>query len=145
MAKSKKSETCWKEYKRLKNKVTLESRKSKKKYYSEQLGQCKDINPSWKVLKSVIPNKNSPSNLTHDSDEIAKLTSEFNAHFANVAGNLRKRNGIDNVPNNSESIKSSVKHQGFIFSPVTEDEVLKSIDSLKNTKSVGIDDINYFI
>ena len=57
--------------------------------------------------------------------------------------NIRKRNGIDNVhvPNNTESIKSSVKHQGFIFSPVTEDEVLKSIYSLKNTKSVGIDDI----
>ena len=73
---------------------------------------------------------------THDSDEKAKLASEFNAHFANVAGNIRKRNGIDNVPNNTESIKSSVKHQGFIFSPVTEDEVLKS---------VGIDDINSFI
>ena len=147
MAKTKKSETCWKEYKRLKNKVTLESRKSKKKYYSEQLGQCKDRNQSWKVLKSVIPNKSSPSNLTHDSDEKAKLASEFNAHFANVAGNIRKRNGIDNVhvPNNTESIKSSVKHQGFIFSPVTEDEVLKSIYSLKNTKSVGIDDINSFI
>ena len=52
---------------------------------------------------------------------------------------------MDNVPNDTESIKSSVKHQRFIFSPVTEDEVLKLIDSLKNTKSVGIYDINSFI
>ena len=66
-----------KEYKRLKNKVTLESRKSKKKFYSKQLGQCKDRNQSWKVFKSVIPNKSSPSNLTHDSDEKSKLASEF--------------------------------------------------------------------
>ena len=73
--KTKKSEICWKEYKRLKNKVTLESRKSKKKYYSGQLGQCKDRNKSWKVLKSVIPNKSSPLTLTHDSDEKAKLIS----------------------------------------------------------------------
>ena len=86
-----------------------------------------------------------PTSRKKDIEKERKLASECNAHFANVAENIRKRNGIDNVQNNTESIKSSVKHQGFIFSPVTEDEVLKSIYSLKNTKSVGIDDINSFI
>ena len=140
------SEIFWKEYKRLKNKVTLEIRKSKKKYYSEQLGQCRDRNQSWKILKSVIPSSSSSSAFSHDPDENAKLSHEFNAHFANVATNVRKKNGLHDIPieNSNESLPFHVRHQ-FEFSLVCEDEVLKHLYSLKNTKSVGIDNISSFI
>ena len=147
-AKMKKSQVYWKEYKRLKNKVTLEIRKNKKKYYLEQLSQCKDRNQSWKILKTVIPNKKSKSNFAHDPEEKAKLAREFNTHFANVAEDLRKRYNFDCVSSKDTTghlKRNSSPHQKFVFSCVTEDEVLKLINSLKNTKSVGVDDISSFI
>ena len=137
-----KSETYWKQYKRLKNKVTLMIRKCKKKYFAEKLSQCNDRNQSWKVLKSFMPNKSSSSSFSHDKQENAELAKDFNTHFSSIAEKLRSC--FDDVPQPSKANSSKLSHE-FMFSSVNEEDVLKLIYSLKNTKSAGVDDINSFI
>ena len=144
-AKNTKLDLHWKEYKRLKNKVTFEIRKSKKNYYSEKLAQCNDRNQSWKILKSLVPSRSSSSSFPNNELDNSMQANEFNNHFANVAESLRSDlyNGSSNCTHQStEHVKPE---ESFVLSPVSEDEVLKLIHALKNKKSVGVDNISSFI
>ena len=49
-----KSEYLWKEYKKLRNKVTFVIRKTKRQYYVDKLAECPGKNQTWTVLKSFF-------------------------------------------------------------------------------------------
>ena len=85
---SKKEEKFWIEYRRLRNKVTSENRKFKKKYYSDKLCECQSRSQSWKVLKSITTNKSSSSTIPISSNDTQNVADKFNFHFANVAIDL---------------------------------------------------------
>ena len=59
-----KDEKKMKEYRKLRNKVTFEIRKRKKKYYSEKLLKFKlNAGSTWKVLKILLHCNNSNKNI----------------------------------------------------------------------------------
>ena len=45
------------EYRKLRNQVTAEIGKAKKKYYSDKLAEFNNSKSTWTTLKSVIPSK----------------------------------------------------------------------------------------
>ena len=137
----KKEEKFWKEYRRLRNKVTSENRKLKKKYYFDKLCECQNRGQSWKVLKSITTNKSSSSTIPISSNDTLSVANKFNFHFANVANDLI--NGFD--ANLNDVVYSSDVDNVFVLHTVQEKDILKEILNLKNKKSVGVDDISTFI
>ena len=135
------------EYRKLRNKITTEIRKAKKKYYSEKFANLK-ANPkqTWKTLKSIIPNKKSVEstislNRGNDGETSLDISNAFNTFFAEVGSNLAKE--IPNIDSPIENIHPGKK--SFVFTPVSENDVFKIINSLKNTKSVGVDKISVYV
>ena len=53
-AKRKNYDELWKQYKHLKNKVTTEIRKAKRKYICDKLSNETKRNESWKTLKFLM-------------------------------------------------------------------------------------------
>ena len=137
-----KSEYLWKEYKKLRNKVTFVIRKTKRQYYVDKLAECPGKNQTWTVLKSFLPNNNTSSNLVCD-DSYSKAC-EFNDHFANVATDLlNKRNNCVGDCHAFNLPEQGKRENTFTaFNLVSEVEVMDEIIRLKNKKSVGVDNIS---
>ena len=133
-----KSEQLWKKYRQFRNKVTSVIRKAKKLYYVEKLSKRSNRNESWNILKSFLPNKGS-SNLPCDDSH--SKASEFNNHFANVAPDLLREHECTET-DSSVSPKPVSFQSKFEFTVVSETEVLRELQKLKNKKSVGIDGIS---
>ena len=133
-------ENDWKEYRKMRNKVTFEIKKAKKQYYSDKIRESQGRSQSWEILKLLIPSKSSET--THTGDDSQKLASKFNSHFANVANaHAFENDKSKRIPlGNKQSDDISLK-----LSPVTEMDVLKEIFALKNKKSVGCDGISSYI
>ena len=86
-AKSNQLDDYWKQYRKMRNKVTLEITKAKKRYYTEKIRDFQGRSKSLDILKLLMPTKQADSaNNTTSSNE--QLADEFNSHFANV-GNCR--------------------------------------------------------
>ena len=139
-AKLNKVERYWKEYRRLKNKVTFENRKAKKKYYCEMLSKTQNRSQSWNVLNSLISNGRSSSSFVSPCNDNENMANKFNLHFANVAQSLL----IDKCEITSPT-KLQCVDKSLSLSTVYERDVLKEIFKLKNKKSVGIDGISTYI
>lgn len=147
-AKNKKEEIYWKQYRHLRNKVTFEIRRAKKKYYMEKLGSCQDRTKSWKILKTLIPNKKSITKFTCPNDECKKLANDFNEHFVNVGKQIENNESSDEDINYDETefTENSENTDNTFYIPIiTESDVLKEIYRLKNKKSAGIDGIDAFM
>ena len=147
---------CYKRINCVKNEVKYKTNKSKlqkllkvaeKQYYQELLMKYKNnTKKSWGIIKSII-NKNkshlyqtkfklSDGKIVSDRTTISK---HFNEFFLNVGPNLAKTiPKMDTDPKfyMGESIKKSL-----FLEPVTFDETMKIVSSLKET-ATGYDDIN---
>ena len=84
-AKRNQREEDWKEYRQLRNKVTFEIKKAKKKYYTEKIQESQGRAQSWEILKLLIPKSKDSMNSIDSNTDDAKLANDFNSHFANVA------------------------------------------------------------
>ena len=147
---------CYKRINCVKNEVKYKTYKSKlqkllkvaeKQYYQELLMKYKNnMKKSWGIIKSII-NKNkshlyqtkfklSDGKIVSDKTTISK---HFNEFFLNVGPNLAKTiPKMDTDPKfyMGESIKKSL-----FLEPVTLDEIMKIVSSLKET-ATGYDDIS---
>ena len=76
-----KNDNLMKQYRSLRNKVTGEIKKAKRKYYTEKLTAEKDNNHAqfWKTLKSLLPNKKTSNSVFHQENE--QLANNFNSYF----------------------------------------------------------------
>lgn len=133
----------WKNYKKLKNKVTAEIRKAKRKYYCENLTGNQNRNKSWTLLSSIVPNSRSSSSIPIIEGDVLKTANKFNSHVAvdtlNVDSSEQDVNSrLDNPV--SPNLKQDLK---LYF--VTEEEVLNELRKFPNKKSVGVDGISQFI
>ena len=139
-----KNNNVMKQYRSLRNKVTGEIKKAKKKYYIDKLNQNQNNSAeAWKTLKSLIPNKKS-SNPALSGDN-KKSADEFNTFFAKVGENL-----AETIPPNKKldgSVPTSQKENrvDFELKITSEDGVLKELKKLKNKKSTGLDGISSFV
>ena len=128
-------------YRKLRNKVSSEIAKAKKKYYSDKLAECNNSKNTWKTLKSIIPDKKGDSSIAVNSDNTLKTADSFNNFFASVGSDLAKN--IPNVPSAHENLNRI--DDSFEFTPVNESDVLDILRNLRNTKSVGLDGISVFV
>ena len=141
-AKKRNSDDLWKLYKRMKNKVTTEIRKSNRKYICDKLSEVTNRNESWTTLKSLMGNCNS-SNSTFPKENSSVIANEFNNHFADIATNVCTNNTRAN--NRLYSHGEKVSDRKFKFVNVSQSYVLKQVMSMKTKKSVGLDEISMYI
>ena len=123
------------EYRKLRNKVTAEIGKAKKKYYTKLFSHSSK--QTWKTLKSVIPDQKSKESVTVTSGDNAEVANRFNNFFAEVGSKL-----ADKVPHVPASDENATSNDSFEFTHINNTDVLDIIHKLKNTKSVGLDDIS---
>ena len=142
-AKKRNSDDFWKIYKRMKNKVTTEIRKSKRKYICDRLSEVTNRNESWRTLKSLIGNNCNSSNNIFPKENSSAIANEFNNHFANISTNVCTNNKRVNNRLNSHGV--NVSDSKFKFLNVSQSYVLKQVMSMKTKKSVGLDGISMYI
>ena len=129
-------------YRKLRNKVTCEVRKAKKNYYVAKLSRAKGKSTDvWKILKSVIPKSQVRDPNTNSEDSKIK-TNEFNQYFSSIGAELASK--IKENPNllqfeNNVYTAGKIK---FKFHSVSEDAVYKELMRLKDSASVGLDEIS---
>ena len=131
----------WKDYRKMRNKVTIEIKRAKKSYYAEKIRDSQGRSKSWEILKLLMPQKSSdPMQDTGDNETLAN---KFNNHFANVAKSLAPKD--DRIKNTPITSGNKCNDKSFKLSLVSEADVLKEICALKNKKSVGVDGISPYI
>ena len=132
------------EYKQYKNTLTSILRKTEKNYYDELLCQSKsNIKKTWGTINATIKRDNqsvAPQTVLNYDSKIYKnsksIANGFNNFFVNVgpklAKNIGKINGsiLDTMNEPSKKI--------FFLEPVTENEVLKVVNSGPNKTSMDI-------
>ena len=126
----------WEAYKYLRNKVTAMMRVSQKKVFNDcinsKISNSKDFYNAAKKLH-VMPNKKSKPNFNFSANALNKaFTANNNKKLDENFINSR----IANLYNNT----SPCIHK-FSFQPLSEEDVIKIVKSIKS-KSSGIDDIN---
>ena len=131
-------------YKQFRNRVSIELKESKAKYFHNYFNEnSKNIKLLWTGIKSIISIKNSRvnvinklkdtnGNLTTDS---ATMATVFNDFFVNVADGVTKR-----IPRSQKSPLDYLQNENphsFFIAPSAPHEVSDIIDALKTGKSIG--------
>ena len=140
---------CYKTYSNVPTKV---KNFAKKLYYHHKLNEYSD-NPkkTWDVLRTLLPtksNSNMPNSLTVNDSSIADpadIAEEFNKYFADIGERLA--NSIYNIdPNDFLSYLKNPCLSSIYLQPVSPQEICTMINSLKQNKANGHDDIlPYFL
>ncbi len=132
------------EYKTEKKRVTTLIRNAQSTFYNEKFnsnrGNTAEI---WKLLRDIVPNNKAKAN-QHSFDNINAKVEEFNFHFANVGKTTYESTqntlhcGNVSAPH-PENI--SVESDNSMPQSVDTNTVILTVKDLKNTNSVGSDDI----
>ena len=134
------------DYKRIYCKI---KRRSKHEYYSNLLNRYKnDVRKTWKVLNSIIGRKSNDKTLSetfcHDgvlTSDPVKIANGFCKYFSEVGENFASA-----IPAAKSSYKSYLnpneRNQSLFLSPTDPEEIHNIINSLKNKKSCGHDNIS---
>ena len=127
-------------YRKLRNKVTAEVKKLKKKYYADKLENTEQ-NPvqAWKTLKSMLPN-NTTTNEMQTGDE-EQMSNTFNNFFANIGKELSTAVPVLHDDNMFTPSVTSCERK-FEIQKVSESDILTEIKRLKNKNSMGLDGIS---
>ena len=154
-------ENLRKEYKSLRNKITLEKRDSKKvhhsAYFEKNKSRASDI---WKGIRSLVnikPTKASSIKLLDENKNLIsdprKIVNIFNDHFSTIGTKVQQKIPVE--PGNFKDYLNKRDINGnlyinpggnsFFLGPTVPDEISKIIDSLDSTKSTGPNGIPVFL
>jgi len=144
-------------YRRYRNTLTALIHETKDQYYREKLYEAgKDNKKMWKVIKDATDSKSKTKmklNAIKIDDRIFNLKenpetvlNHMNNFFTNV-GEEMAETIIDSLRKPLDQIISQYKPvtrtlHSIYFHPVTEDELLEAISSLRNDSAPGLDGIN---
>jgi hypothetical protein len=136
------------QYRQLRNKcVSLQKRDTIKNNVNQfnDLTNPKDI---WRATKSVINPRTKTehqlkvgNDLIQDDYTVAKV---FNDFFVSKVEGLRNSIDAKGLPDPLSEAKSG-SNTPFVLKTVTEGQVVKAIEKLKNKSSTGLDDINSMV
>jgi len=109
---------------------------AKTDYFRNRLTNCKkDSAKTWKILKTLVPNKNN-----HKDNLNTKISAnEFNEFFAKIGHSTYEQTNASISKQNTVSIRPSAN--SFRPQPVQIETVILTIKHLRETKSVGVDGI----
>ena len=152
-ASAKNSPQLWVEYRKLKNKVNIMIKQSKKIYLTDAV-KTKDKKKVWKSIRHIVPSKSKSTDITcikTDSGEFSNskdIANELNDYFANVGPSLAKKINVTDANDNVNATEDTSKNTSvecnnvFDFNVVDEEYVFKELMSLSDDKATGVDDIS---
>ena len=107
---------------------------------------------SWKVINREIGKKRTTTQISEILYKGERLThpqliaNAFNEYLTEEIGKLIKGSETDKVDNNpSTTNRMKTLDKSFFLSPITPEELKKTILAMKNQKSAGLDEIPYFL
>ena len=130
-------------YKRLRNKITDNIRKSKKDYYKKNFDDnISNLKNTWKGIKDILNQKKASqiSQINHNNVDItnpSEIANTFNNFFVNVGPNCEKKILLP------KSYKKPISYMGkpnpniLLLNPTTPDEINIIIKNLDPNKSSG--------
>lgn len=128
----------WSLYKHLRNEVTSKLRKQRRDFFKSRLQEHRG-NPKqfWKTLRLVLPGKTKVKSIEKPVTE-----NELNSHFVSIAESVLN----EAYPGRHQCAVAPVQvdtqsDTGFMFEPVTNEDVYKAFISLKTSKATGVDEI----
>ena len=152
-ARKTKNELDWDSYRRKRNFVNNEIKRSKRTYYKIKLQEnANKPEKFWKFIKEIFPTKSkedkTPKTFKINNEPVTEkptIANEFCKFFSRVANNLKsKAFPFNNFIWRPKPItENSAEHQ-FNFRTVTDHEVLKHLKNLKRKSAVGLNDIPPF-
>ena len=145
------SEYHWRLYQAIRNKVNIEIRKSKSRYYCKKIGECNknDAKNTWKLINSLTGHSSVSKHINEievDDKTIRddkNISEAFNEFFANIGPKLASEvtnmtiNNVETYLENNESIIPS-----FRFIPIPVENVLKTLRQSNISKGAGFDKIS---
>ena len=151
----------YKDYKKIRNEITKDKRRSKKNHSIAQFEKNKNsISTVWKSIRSLVnlkPGKQSTIKLMDENDKMISdpntIGNIFNDHFSTLGAKVQQK-----IPHEDgdfrEYLKRKDKHgkaiinpddHTFFLSPTQPHEIEKIIDKLNASKSTGPNGIPVFI
>lgn len=124
-------------------------RHAKALYYQNQFEYFRtDMKKTWSTINEILNrNKNKqtfPDYFVVNDSQIKNketIANEFNEYFINAGQNLAKEITIPHNKSFRDYLQIPIENN-FMFEPVTIETVIKVIESLKDTSSKGIDNLN---
>ena len=133
-------------YKKYRNKLTTLIRLSRKVYYSNKLEQDNgNSNKVWQTINELVKNKknNYPNSININGTEIKdpmQIANRFNEYFTNIGPKLAS--SIPSTASHFSSYISENSETSLFFTPTSENEIIKIVNSLEPSKSCGYDNLN---
>ena len=144
------SKLQWESYKAERNKVNIQMRQAKSKYFCDKIQNCshsKDVKKSWSLINTLLGRKQKLSNvkqLTIDDTIISddKLIAEsFNEYFINVGINIgTESEQFYEIPSDDQIPESGLDHSPntrFKFANINVSNVATNLSNLKSFKGNG--------
>lgn len=122
---------------------------SKSQYYADVFAECDDIKSTWKAINNVVStgkirDKSKKIIIAKNNTEVTDqcVADEFANYYATVARNIADKIEVraGDGPNKLGTLRYN--NSSIFLRPVTPEEVLNLITSLKTKKSAGIDGIS---
>ncbi|KAL9961450.1 hypothetical protein ACROYT_G030391 [Oculina patagonica] len=140
------NEELWKIYRELRNKVTLDVRKAKCKYYTELFAEVKDCKSYWRLIKESACYKTSlpimamtgPGGETETSD--LAIANILNEHFATIGEKLAS--GLPQAERRHPLANLSRVTPTVMTIDLTTDILKKALFKLKPDKASGPDHVS---
>lgn len=137
-------------YSHYRNKYNHIVKLSRKKYYHDKLAkQMHDLKATWSTIKSIIgtkPKHAIPSVMNDSNGEYNDpfiIANRFNDFFVNVGQSLSKR--FPRSHNLHKQYLIGHYNKTIFLSPTSQSEIISIVNSLKNTRSEGVDGVNIVI
>ena len=144
------SETQWALYKAVRNKVNIDMRKAKSKYFCDKIETCsqmKDSKNGWAWINTLLGRKRKNANINEliindkviSDDKIMAET--FNEYFINIGMKMAAESGNQSTDtcNSERDVNPPKKY--FHFSDITIDNVFIRLQKLNASKATGMDGI----
>ena len=122
-------------------------RLAEKNYYNNKFIEIEgDLKKTWKLIKSILPKSsltNSRMELNIDGKATAdrqNISDKFNQYFTQIGPDLAKK--IPGITGSHREFINTNKCQNSMFiNPVTTEEIISIVNSLKGNKAAGHDNI----
>ena len=148
------SQSHWEKFQLLRNKVNIEIRNAKSKYFHDKITDCSVMNDpkkTWKLINSLLGKNTKSINVNElliDGISVSdrkSITEELNDYFISIGSKLAAEyenepsTNVDYPPANYNINQSS---DTFLkFSPILVDSVASTLRNLKACKATGLDKI----
>ena len=142
------SNTFYEEYKRFRNNLTSELRKSRKSFIGQQLNQFRsDSRKVWQILNNLTARKQQHSDngvaaITLPNGTVSTKEPEvadcLNNYFANIGSDIAKSLPNTDIRTYQQYLTNFID-SSFNITPVTEADILKTYKSLRSSNAIDID------